>query len=272
MTTTHRTESAHEREIRRAREQFLANTGRHRMTVLLDELDDGRPYRHLRFAKPGTRIWSFDLVTWPGHLAITGDLQSFTFRRLHDMVAFFRSRHRGEPTVNPGYWAEKAVAGTTRGYSIERFAEAVLNEVDQAALSDEFTDADVDALRAAVQEELLDDPPEHAEQAYEAVEDFRWSPDDDRQGAQRAPGVVTPRSDRIAELLGADAPTTAPAVRAQNLSRRALLQEEPSFQFTDLSDLEFHGFDHHYLLSCHAIAWGVGKYLEQFPGRFVPER
>ncbi|QNL30560.1 hypothetical protein SEA_SPEEDDEMON_1100 [Gordonia phage SpeedDemon] len=78
----------------------VANTTEHRMTVLRH---DGL-YRHLRFAKPGTGIWRFDLITWPGHLVITGDLEDFHFSRIDDMFEFFRGPVGG---INPGYWAEK---------------------------------------------------------------------------------------------------------------------------------------------------------------------
>lgn len=82
-------------------EQMLeVSTRNHQMTVLRD---DGL-YRHIRFAKPGTGIWRFDLVTWPGHLVITGDLEDFHFARIPDMFEFFRN-----PVgyINPHYWAEK---------------------------------------------------------------------------------------------------------------------------------------------------------------------
>ncbi|WP_147378628.1 hypothetical protein [Mycobacteroides abscessus] len=88
------------------------STRDHQMTVLRD---DGL-YRHIRFAKPGTGIWRFDLVTWPGHLVITGDLEDFHFARIPDMFEFFR---KPVGYVNPHYWAEK-LQGPVRSMSFSR--------------------------------------------------------------------------------------------------------------------------------------------------------
>ncbi|MEC4836083.1 hypothetical protein [Mycobacteroides abscessus] len=94
-------------------EQMLAiSTRNHRMTVLREE----GLYRHIRFAEPGTGIWRFDLVTWPGHLVITGDLEDFHFARVEDMFEFFRN-----PVgyINPQYWAEK-LRGPVRSMSFSQ--------------------------------------------------------------------------------------------------------------------------------------------------------
>ncbi|MBX9150041.1 hypothetical protein [Rhodococcus qingshengii] len=82
------------------KEWFDRDTAEHQMTILHD---DG-VYRHVRFAQPGTSMMHWDLVTWPGHLCIDGDLDSFTFSREHDMFGFF-AMDRGR--INPHYWAEK---------------------------------------------------------------------------------------------------------------------------------------------------------------------
>ncbi|SKT28760.1 hypothetical protein [Mycobacteroides abscessus] len=94
-------------------EQMLAiSTRNHRMTILREE----GLYRHIRFAEPGTGIWRFDLVTWPGHLVITGDLEDFHFARIEDMFEFFRN-----PVgyINPQYWAEK-LRGPVRSMSFSQ--------------------------------------------------------------------------------------------------------------------------------------------------------
>lgn len=62
-------------------------------------------YRHLRFVKPGTWMYGFDIVTWPGHLFVGGDIESFTFARVNDMIPFF-----AHAEINPHYWSEKLVA------------------------------------------------------------------------------------------------------------------------------------------------------------------
>lgn len=71
------------------------------MTVIRD---DGL-YRHLRFAHPGTRNMSFDILTWPGYLCFCGDMGDYLFMRVDDMLSFFRT-----DLINPSYWAEKVQA------------------------------------------------------------------------------------------------------------------------------------------------------------------
>ena len=53
-----------------SRERFAKDTATHAMTILRD---DGL-YRHLRFKRPNTSSYYFDIITWPGYLAITGDM------------------------------------------------------------------------------------------------------------------------------------------------------------------------------------------------------
>jgi hypothetical protein len=79
--------------------RFIKDTAEHEMTILHN---DGL-YRHLRFKKPGTRFYWFDLITWPGYLTIAGDMGTFTFERTEDMLTFFR----GAGDINPQYWSEK---------------------------------------------------------------------------------------------------------------------------------------------------------------------
>lgn len=95
-------------------EAFARNTSDHELTVLRD---DGL-YRHLRLAEPGTRMWSIDILTWPGHLATTGDIGSgFMFSRTTDMIDFFAGRNDfrtdfGAPSIDFRYWAGKLCGRT----------------------------------------------------------------------------------------------------------------------------------------------------------------
>lgn len=128
---------------------FTKNTADHVMTVVHN---DGL-YRHLRFAPPRGYTYGFDLVTWPGHLAITGDMGALTFARLEDMTQFFASG--GD--INPGYWAQKiqdlhgAGVRGVQEFSERRFrqnvvesyrmhVEAHLGEPHLAALKDRIRD------------------------------------------------------------------------------------------------------------------------------------
>lgn len=105
----------------RQREQFIGETREHEMHVLHD---DGL-YRHLRFQKPGTGIWHWDLITWPGSLAIRGDIgEGHIFTRTDDMLAFF-DHGQTEHQINVHYWAEKLDLGrdSVKGFNTDRFVE-----------------------------------------------------------------------------------------------------------------------------------------------------
>src|ERR1700760_3629526 len=85
-----------------AREAFDREITRHEMKVVRD---DGL-YRHLRFKRPDTGMYYFDLITWPWHLCITGDASDgLVFSRTEDMFTFFGSSP--DYRINPKYWAEK---------------------------------------------------------------------------------------------------------------------------------------------------------------------
>ncbi|WP_426734434.1 hypothetical protein [Glutamicibacter sp. 2E12] len=90
--------------------RFNSATEDHQLTVLHD---DGL-YRHLSFRAPGSSFYWFDLITWPGNLTITGDMGTWTFRRVEDMFTFFTGY------INSGYWAEKLQNGDTGGQATAR--------------------------------------------------------------------------------------------------------------------------------------------------------
>lgn len=111
-------------------ERFLKDTAEHKMTVLRD---DGN-YRHLRCQKPGTWCYGFDIVTWPGFLAISGDMGEAMFARTADMIGFFRTadQHHDEAGglyINPSYWSEKCKAGGDEQFEfVPKFFEAYVKE------------------------------------------------------------------------------------------------------------------------------------------------
>lgn len=109
-------------------ERFMGDVAEHEMTVLHD---DGL-YRHVRFKKPDTIGFYFDLITWPGHLTVAGDMGTYTFRRLPDMFDFFTS-----PTINAQYWAEKTggAAGVEQ-YSPRLFRQRVTEAYDEHVQED----------------------------------------------------------------------------------------------------------------------------------------
>ncbi|WP_455819431.1 hypothetical protein [Pseudomonas cerasi] len=94
--------------------RFIRDVSSHQMEVIRE---DGL-YRHLRFSRPTTRAYSFDIVTWPGYLTVTGDMGTWTFSRITDMFEFFTDKHfgvRDSFQINLGYWSEKLESGTGRG-------------------------------------------------------------------------------------------------------------------------------------------------------------
>ncbi|TGV07698.1 hypothetical protein E4695_08665 [Alcaligenaceae bacterium 429] len=107
-------------------EHFTKESESASMEVLLDN----GLYRHLRVRfKNGGFGW-FDIMTWPGNLTITGDCETFTFSRLEDMFAFFRTSSQ---RINPGYWQEKVVDGRDRcrEFDWDLFEKAALKYFDQ---------------------------------------------------------------------------------------------------------------------------------------------
>lgn len=80
---------------------FDRDVANHKITVIQN---DG-VNRVLRFSRPGSSAYYFDIVTWAGKLCISGDMGTHVFARLHDMFEFFRT----DKDINPGYWAEKLV-------------------------------------------------------------------------------------------------------------------------------------------------------------------
>lgn len=157
-----------DRSLVRAR--FLAEVGKHKLTILHD---DGL-YRHLYVGQPGTGIWSWSVVTWPGHIAVTGDIgEGYTFTRLEDMFEFFRRNPNQLDTINSDYWAEKLVRRDgAQVYSQEKFQDNVDDVVDDWCAT--LSKKDRKALRAAVQEEIHDQIEGYYATDYRTVEQFRF--------------------------------------------------------------------------------------------------
>jgi len=162
----------------RVQARFEQETAGHQMTVLRD---DGL-YRHLRFQAPGTYVYGFDLITWPGFLAITGDMGEQMFTRIDDMFRFFESRAGG---INPGYWGEKVRPGGER--SVCEFSAAVyrarvlewLQHRTDELVEDEDQHPDAlktaEDLKAAVYGQLLSgEPPFDARDAIERLDAFEY--------------------------------------------------------------------------------------------------
>jgi hypothetical protein len=158
--------------------QFAKDVSSHVMTV---EQDSG-VFRVLRFARPGSNVFAFRLVTWPGHLYVGGDSEDFVFQRLHDMFTFFRS---DAGRVNLPYWSEKLTA-VARGAGYEQYDPDVFREAVEARVRDtgeahEDWDAETRAALAnAVEEAVLSCADDGEAAAHVAARDFTF-----RVGYQR---------------------------------------------------------------------------------------
>lgn len=161
-------------------ELFLGDVSRHAMTVLRD---DG-VHRHIRFKRPDSGTYWFDLITWPGTLCIDGDMGTYVFRRLEDMFQFFRTdrRDEGKLGINPGYWGEKLQAEARHGFkefSPELFRAAVKSDFDQWVeyhAADDETKAS--ALWEEIEERVLHSVDDGERDAITAAMEF--TPDDDK--------------------------------------------------------------------------------------------
>lgn len=190
--------------VKTSRRQFDNSVTEHEMTVLQDH----GLYRHLRFRRPGTGIYGFDLITWPGHLVITGDLETYHFSRIPDMFEFFNDY--GDRSINPHYWGEK-LRGEIKytRYSPEMFTQRVVQDFWERRHERERNTR----LWQAIREDVL----AHAYDEHEAriaVRDFYFD------------GGIEP----------------------------------DTFEFYDTWEWDVTDCDWRYLISLHAIVWGIAKY------------
>jgi len=209
-------------------ERFLLDTANHQMIVVHD---DGL-HRHLRFKKPGTSAYYFDLITWHGHLCICGDMGTYVFQRLEDMFQFFRTdREQGRPGrqlyINKGYWSEKLVAvdvngrgeGSCKTYDPEAM-KTLIKEQRLEWIRERNVDKEERRELWDSLEELMDSLEGNEDTDYHLVNDWDWVP------------------------FGHD-PRHAGYCR-----------------FQDLWDHNFKEYTFHFIWACYAIAWGVKTYDE----------
>ncbi|MFI6986103.1 phiSA1p31-related protein [Embleya sp. NPDC050154] len=146
--------------------RFKRDTATHELTVLKD---DGL-YRHLHFAQPGNSEYWWDLVTWPGSLAVRGDMGGeWIFTRLPDMFKFFRS---DGGRINPCYWSKKTEGGRL---SCEVYDEATFRQVvtEHFVESVRFGDAPR-GLGKALRADVLDWDLSSEDEARRLLRDFEF--------------------------------------------------------------------------------------------------
>ncbi len=113
---------------------------------------------------------SFDILTWPGHLCYTGDMGTYVFSRVRDMLDFFRGER-----INPGYWAEKVLA-SDKSDGITQWSPEIFKARALEALT-EWADGEVsDELREEFENSALLGHDWHSsETAYTHVMEFEWN-------------------------------------------------------------------------------------------------
>lgn len=109
---------------------YLKLIKQHKITI---ELDQGN-FRSVLFSRPKSSIYYFRLNTWPGHLAISGDMGDLIFQREVDMFTFFRSDGHWRQGISLEYWAEKVQtlasrqSDVTHSLSSELYREAAVSD------------------------------------------------------------------------------------------------------------------------------------------------
>lgn len=217
-------------------ERFAKDTANHVMTVLHD---DGL-YRHLRFRDPGSSFYWFDIVTWPGSLAIRGDCGGFMFSRTDDMFEFFR-RNGNSRGINPGYWSEKL---PDNGRSVHQYSEDVLR-AKLPPLLDEY-EAEYPARAADY---------EVAKASYDATALMdRWPY---AIGGPREP--YKPKTPADVREIVTDHDEDG-LLAYEEGARQLLSALESAHVVSDTFEWDLTDWDWQYLWCCHAIAWGVAQY------------
>ena len=158
---------------------FLKSVAKHS----IDIQHDSGVFRSLCFSNNGSFNMRFTLTTWPGYLAISGDMGDFLFSRLDDMFNFFRTEplaHRdgtieGLP-INPGYWSEKcrsvSIFGGRETFDMERFRGCVKSDFDSHYEGSATKRATKRACWAEIEDRVLAIDPECDFTAHQAARDF----------------------------------------------------------------------------------------------------
>jgi len=200
-------------------ESFLKDVANHSLEILKD---DG-VYRHLRLSNHGSWDMRFDIVTWPGYLAYSGDMGCFVFSRLDDMFEFFRTDRRDKDHlgINLSYWGEKLEA-------VERSGDSgVYKEFSEEKLKERI-------------EETLDQWKEDYELDQDEMEELRFNVDVDiLDNLDQGPGVAFDHLNRFSYPVGGHI-----------------------FEFTDSWEWNYREYTYRYIWCCYALAWAIKKYDE----------
>lgn len=218
-------------------ERFLRDVEDHEMTVIRD---DGF-HRHIRFKQPNTICYYFDLITWPGHLCISGDCGTYVFSRVEDMFTFFRKDHKpkeGTLAINPRYWGEKLLSiGTNAGYK----------------------EYDEEALRAQVKDYF----DQHFQEEIEEEASIRADYTDEDPPADETNTQLQEQAARRADIWQAIEDEILSLSDGEHRACYALYDfNHDDFHFEDFFERGLTRYTFHFIWCLYAIVWGVKKYDE----------
>jgi hypothetical protein len=121
------------------KQRSAQNLETHKMTIL----QDSDSVRRVHFQREDGRfVYSFDLITWPDYLCVTGDMGCYVFSRIEDMFEFFRG-----DGISPNYWAEKLQSDCKRDgwreFNPEAFEESIRQDFEKWDFASEEEKEDV---------------------------------------------------------------------------------------------------------------------------------
>lgn len=232
--------------VARARAEFVKASAGHEMTVLRDD----ELYRHLRFQKPGTSNYYFDLVTWPGYLAMVGDCGSYLFCRDRDMFEWFtggarRSFDDERWGISPQNWAQKLQTPQSTGSSA---SEVFSVEVYKSHVRDWLAERESDILGEDNVERTGHGPAADVQAYIDHIEnDFG-----ERQ------------LERVLELREAVEWSLLDSFEGPHTEEQAIRMldefEHNGIRFEEPWHLDMREMDHRFLFCCWAIVWGIEQY------------
>lgn len=218
-------------------EQFDKDIAEHQLTILKE---DG-VYRHIRCQVPGTMIEHFDIITWPGYLCYTGDMGTFVFKRMHDMLEFFRRPEHCRYSIDFRYWAEKVEAGDRHGghnngiteFSKARFDKTVMEHVDMFEEDNKPGD---------------DEPAELIETFKRAISDLR----------DEVRSVVIGADENDVRCY--DAANEFSFGHLDSPAWMDYFGDKEVFEFRDCWEWDNRDYTHRFKWCCHALSWMVQTY------------
>lgn len=148
-------------------ETFIKTVANHKLTI---HQDNGL-YRHITLKNPRSFNRHFHLTTWPGYLAVSGDMGEWVFSRLSDMFEFHRAEGHSN-RISYNYWAEKCQAADRRtdiwAYDEELYVQAIRREMANYLSSFTLSEAKI-IVKDAELEGLFDAPCNHSDALHQAM-------------------------------------------------------------------------------------------------------